>query len=449
MTIFKQLLVQLILILLNALFAATELAMVSINEKKVRAQAEDGDKKAKKLLRVIEDPNKFLSAIQVGITLAGFLGSAFAADTFAEMLTGFWVSHSTFAAAHAGAINTVSVVLITLVLSYFTLVLGELVPKRIAMKHKDKLARAMCGVISGLTTVLKPVIWFLAVSTNGVLRLFGINPHEKEEAVSEEDIVIMLDAGADEGTLKQDDIEYIKNVFKLEHLCAADVMTQRKSLVAVPRDIEEDALLTLIEEEGYSRIPVYEEDVDHIIGILHAKQYLLNRGKPDFKLEDVLMPPEYVPETARLDTLLKDMQDKRMHLCVVVNEYGMTIGVVSMEDIIEELLGEIFDEADDAEVPQAITQTGERTYLAQTDVSVDEFFSFFEIEKDESIESNTLNGWLTERCGCIPEVGYVLEHGALRITVTEADSLATRVVAVEVRETVEESDAEDGEKETV
>lgn len=449
MTIFKQLLLQLVLILLNALFAATELAMVSINEKKVRAQAEDGDKKAKKLLRVIEDPNKFLSAIQVGITLAGFLGSAFAADTFAQMLTGFWVSHSDFAAAHAGAINTVSVVLITLILSYFTLVLGELVPKRIAMKHKDKLARAMCGVISGMTTVLKPVIWFLAVSTNGVLRLFGINPHEKEEAVSEEDIVIMLDAGADEGTLKQDDIEYIKNVFKLEHLCAADVMTQRKSLVAAPRDIEEDALLALIEEEGYSRIPVYEEDVDHIIGILHAKQYLLNRGKPDFKLEDVLMPPEYVPETARLDTLLKDMQDKRMHLCVVVNEYGMTIGVISMEDIIEELLGEIFDEADDAEAPQAIAQTGERTYLAQTDVSVDEFFSFFEIEKDESIESNTLNGWLTERCGCIPEVGYVLEHEALRITVTEADSLATRAVTVEVRETVEESDAEDGEKEAV
>ena len=356
------------------------------------------------------------------------------------MLTDFWVARSAFAAAHAGVINTVSVVLITLILSYFTLVLGELVPKRIAMKHKDKLARAMCGVISGLTTVLKPVIWFLAVSTNGVLRLFGINPHEKEESVSEEDIVIMLDAGADEGTLKQDDIEYIKNVFKLEHLCAADVMTQRKSLVAAPRDISEEDLITLIEQEGYSRIPIYEEDVDHIVGILHAKQYLLARTKPDFKLDDVLMPPEYVPETARLDTLLKDMQDKRIHMVIVVNEYGMTIGVVSMEDIIEELLGEIFDEADDEEAPQAIAQTGESIYLAQTDVSVDEFFDFFEIDKDESIESNTLNGWLTERCGCIPEVGFVLEHDVLRITVTEADSLTTRKATVEVLARDEDAD---------
>lgn len=448
MTIFKQLLLQFVLILLNALFAATELAMVSINEKKVRAQAEDGDKKAKKLLQVIEDPNKFLSAIQVGITLAGFLGSAFAADTFAEMLTDSWVARSAFAAAHAGVINTVSVVLITLILSYFTLVLGELVPKRIAMKHKDKLARAMCGVISGLTTVLKPVIWFLAVSTNGVLRLCGINPHEKEETVSEEDIVIMLDAGADEGTLKQDDIEYIKNVFKLEHLCAADVMTQRKSLIAAPRDIEEDALLTLIEEEGYSRIPVYEEDIDHIIGILHAKQYLLLRDKPGFKLEDALMPPEFVPETARLDMLLKDMQEKRIHMAVVVNEYGMTIGVISMEDIIEELLGEIFDEVDDENEPKAITQTGERLYEAATDVSVDEFFEFFELQKDDSIESNTLNGWLTERCGCIPEVGFVLEHEALRVTVTEADGLAARRVTVEVVERSEDGDAAE-EKESV
>ena len=444
MTIFKQLLLQLVLILLNALFAATELAMVSVNEKKVRARAEDGDKKAKKLLRVIEDPNKFLSAIQVGITLAGFLGSAFAADTFAQMLTDFWVQHSAFAAAHVGMINTVSVVLITLILSYFTLVLGELVPKRIAMKHKDKLARVMCGVISGLATVLRPVIWFLAVSTNGVLRLFGINPNEKDDAVSEEDIVIMLDAGADEGTLKQDDIEYIKNVFKLEHLSAADVMTQRKSLVAVRADITKEEMLTLIEQEGYSRMPVYEQDLDHIIGIVHAKQYLLHCDKSDFDLKAVLMPPEFVPETARLDVLLKDMQDKRSHMAVVVNEYGMTIGVVTMEDIIEELLGEIFDEVDE-EAPGAIVAAGERIYTAVTDVSVDEFFDFFGLDADETIESNTLNGWLTERCGCIPEVGYVLEYANLRITVTEADDLAARKATVEVLEiarNVEENEDE-------
>ncbi len=445
MVIVKQLLLQFVLILLNALFAATELAMVSINEKKVRAQAEDGDKKAKKLLKVIEDPNKFLSAIQVGITLAGFLGSAFAADTFANMLTEAMVTRFN-AAAYQGVINTVSVVLITLILSYFTLVLGELVPKRIAMRHKDKLARAMCGIISGLTTVLKPVIWFLAVSTNGVLRLFGIDPNEKEESVSEEDIVIMLDAGADEGTLKQDDIEYIKNVFKLEHRSAADIMTLRSALVAVPKDIEKERLVALIEEEGYSRIPVYDEDIDHIIGILHAKNYLLKHNTKDFKIEDVLIAPEFVPETVRLDALFKDMQKNRTHMVVVLNEYAMTLGVVTMEDIIEELVGEIFDEADD-EATHVFLPDGENAYRLQTGVSVDEFFEFFSLDKNEEIESTTVNGWLAEQCGNIPEVGYAFDYENLSITVTEADEQRTCEVRVEVHELLNEEGEANAENE--
>ena len=193
----QQLLLQLILILLNAFFAATEIALLSVNEKKVRSLAEEGDKKAKKLIKIIDDPTKFLSAIQVGITLAGFLGSAFAADNFADKLTAFIVSAFNAPAAFVETIDTVSVIVITLILSYFTLVLGELVPKRIAMKHKEKLANGVCGFMTAVTTVLRPIIWFLTASTNLVLRLFGIDPNEKEEAVSEEDIVVMLDAGAD------------------------------------------------------------------------------------------------------------------------------------------------------------------------------------------------------------------------------------------------------------
>ena len=206
----KQLLLQFILILLNAFFAATEIAVISLNEKKVKAKAEDGDKKAVKMLKMIEEPTRFLSTIQIGITLAGFLGSAFAADNFAEHLSKFMITVFNVSSANAEVINTVSVILITLILSFFTLVLGELVPKRVAMRHKEKLAELFCGIISFLAVALKPVIWLLTASTNGVLRLFGINPDEKEEPVSEEDIVIMLDAGVDEGSLKEDDIEYIK-----------------------------------------------------------------------------------------------------------------------------------------------------------------------------------------------------------------------------------------------
>ena len=185
MDIFYQLLLQFILILLNAFFAATEIAIISLNEKKVKARAEEGDKKAVKMLNIIKDPTKFLSTIQIGITLAGFLGSAFAADNFAERLSGWLVTTFNVSAQGASVINTVSVIIITLMLSYFTLVLGELVPKRWAMKHKEKLANGVCGVISVLTVILKPVIWFLTVSTNGVLRLFGVNPNEKEESTAQ------------------------------------------------------------------------------------------------------------------------------------------------------------------------------------------------------------------------------------------------------------------------
>lgn len=434
----QQLLLQFILILLNAFFAATEIALISLNEKKIRALADDGDKKAKKLIKIINDPTKFLSAIQVGITLAGFLGSAFAADNFAEKLTGFLVSTFNVSEEYIGTIDTVSVIVITLILSYFTLVLGELVPKRIAMKHKEKLANGVCGMISVLTTVLKPIIWFLTVSTNLVLRLFGIDPHAKDDAVSEEDIVVMLDAGADEGTLDKDDIAYIKNVFKLERLSAADIMTPRSSVVAVPEDISESDLLSIIEEEGYSRIPVYADSLDKIVGVLHTRNYLLKRTARDFKLEDVLIAPEFVPETIRLDALFKDMQETHTHMVLVVNEYGHTSGIVTMEDIIEELVGEIWDEQDEATEP--IMPMGEDTYRVLSSISIDDFFEYFSLEKSEDIESTTVNGWLSEVCGNIPETGFGFDYANLSISVTLADEQMTHEILVKIMPKVEKND---------
>ena len=434
----QQLLLQFILILLNAFFAATEIALISLNEKKIRSLADDGDKKAKKLIKIIDDPTKFLSAIQVGITLAGFLGSAFAADNFAEKLTGFLVSTFSVSEEYIGTIDTVSVIVITLILSYFTLVLGELVPKRIAMKHKEKLANGVCGMISVLTTVLKPIIWFLTVSTNLVLRLFGIDPHAKDDAVSEEDIVVMLDAGADEGTLDKDDIAYIKNVFKLERLSAADIMTPRSSVVAVPEDISESDLLSIIEEEGYSRIPIYAESLDKIVGVLHTRNYLLKRTARDFKLEDVLIAPEFVPETIRLDALFKDMQETHTHMVLVVNEYGHTSGIVTMEDIIEELVGEIWDEQDEATEP--IMPMGEDTYRVLSSISIDDFFEYFSLEKSEDIESTTVNGWLSEVCGNIPETGFGFDYANLSISVTLADEQMTHEILVKIMPKVEKND---------
>lgn len=443
--IIKQLLLQLVLILLNAFFAATEIAVISLNENKIKALADDGDKKASKMLKIIKDPTQFLSTIQIGITLAGFLGSAFAADNFSSRLTARLIDAFNINPTHAGKIQTVSVIITTLILSYFTLILGELVPKRIAMRHKEKLARAVCGIVSGLTVILKPIIWFLTVSTNAVLRLFGINPNDKEEAVSEEDIVIMLDAGGDEGTLKQDDINYIKNVFKLEHLCAADIMTHRSALVAVPDDISSKDLLDIIENEGYSRIPVYHDSVDHIIGILHANEYLLKHDRENFKLTDILHDPEFVPETIRLDKLFKEMQTEHNHMSVVVNEYGLTLGIVTMEDVIEELVGEIWDEKDEVE-SDPIVPDGENKYRVKTSVSLEDFFDFFSIKNEGDFESSTVNGWLSECCGNIPEVGYEMTYENLGIIVTQADEQMTHEIEVTVIPTPDDEEDDDDEK---
>ena len=433
--IVQQLFLQLILILLNAFFAATEIAVISLNEKKVKARAEDGDKKAAKMLAMIEEPTRFLSTIQIGITLAGFLGSAFAADNFAERLTDFAVKAFHATPAQVGLIDAVSVVVITLILSFFTLVLGELVPKRVAMKHKEKLAEAVCGPIMALATVLKPIIWLLTISTNAVGRLFGIKPNEKDETVSEEDIVLMLDAGADEGTLDENDIEYIKNVFKLDGMTAGEVMTPRRSMVLVSGDAEQAEILQIIEEEGYSRIPVYAESTDNIVGILHARDYLLQHNRAGFTLEQVMLEPMFVPDTMHLDVLLKDMQKEHRHLVVVVNEYGETAGLVTIEDILEELVGEIWDENEEA--IEDFVQLSDTTYRVLCAATVEEFFEYFSLEPSEETESTTVNGWLAEMIGNIPEQGDAFEYENLSIKVTKADELMAQEITVQVNKTQE------------
>lgn len=436
-----QLILQVVLILLNAFFAATEIAVISLNEKKVKARAEDGDKKAKTMLKMIEEPTRFLSTIQIGITLAGLLGAAFAADNFAEGLSNAIVEAFNIPREQAGIINTAAVVLITIILSFFTLVLGELVPKRVAMKYKEKLSEAICGIIAGLATILKPIIWLLTVSTNGILRLFGIDPHEKEDPVSEEDIVLMLDAGADEGSLDQSDITYIKNVFKLDGMTAEDVMTPRRAMVLISEDAPAQDIVSVIENEGYSRIPVYSETTDNIVGILYARDFLLRYQRPGFKLSDVMFQPTFVPETAHLDALFKDMQKEHNHIVVVVNEYGEAAGIVTMEDILEEIVGDIWDESD--EEVDDFTPLGDDLYSVRCSANIEDFFEFFNLEPDEETEVTTVNGWIIEKTGVIPEVGDSFDYEHLTITVTKADDLMTHEITVKVHERAGEGEAQE------
>lgn len=427
---FGQLLLQLILILLNAFFAVTEIAVISLNENKVKAKANEGNRKAAKMLKMIEEPTGFLSTIQIGITLAGFLGSAFAADNFAERLSAFLISTFDISGGLAETIDTISVILITLILSFFTLVFGELVPKRIAMKHKGKLAEYVCGTISTLAVALKPIIWLLTISTNGILRLFGIDPNEKEDSVSEEDIVIMLDAGADEGTLDEDDIEYIKNVFKLDRLTAEDVMTHKKNVVYISDKASNEDIINKIQTEGFSRIPVYSDNSDSITGILFARDYLLNYDKPGFKINNAMIEPYFAPETMKLDLLFKNMQKSHTHMSIIVNEYGTFSGIVTMEDILEELVGEIWDESDEA--IEEIKKLTDDTYSVMCSISTEDFFEFFNITPDEESEATTVNGWITEKCGDIPQKGYTFDYENISIIVTKANNVMTTEINVKV-----------------
>ena len=268
----SHLLLQFVLILINAFFAATEIAVISINENKVRKQAEEGDKKAAQMLRLAESPSDFLSTIQVCITLGGFLASAFAASNIASRITRSMVDGG-FTLLSEQALGTVSTIVITIILSYFTLVLGELTPKRIAMQYPEKVARLTSRVIIVVQVVFKPIVWLLSVSTNGLLRLIRINPHPDKDIVTEEEIRLMVDIGGEKGTIQEDEREMIENIFEFNNITAEYVMVHRMDVVAIHVEDTFAEILETIRESGLSRFPVYDEDIDDIIGIMNTRDF--------------------------------------------------------------------------------------------------------------------------------------------------------------------------------
>lgn len=435
-SILPQLLLQLVLIAVNALFAATEIAVISLNETKVRRMAEGGDRKAAKMLRMVTEPTGFLSTIQICITLAGFLGSAFAADNFSDKLVNWLINDCEVSGVSPSALDTISVIIITLVLSYFTLVLGELVPKRIAMKRPEGIARAVSGLMIGMTTVLRPVIWLLTVSTNGVLRLCGIDPKDNAEEVSEEEIIMMLDEGEEAGSIESGEKELIKNVFSLNDTTAEDVMVHRSQVAFLKRDDARTTLLNEIAESGYSRFPVYGENIDDIVGILYAKTYLTAQSRGErCEMKDFLMPPRFVHASTHINRILLDMQREHAHMAVVVDDYGGVIGIITLEDILEELVGEIWDESD--EVIENIRERPDGSY----DINGSTRLSDMCESVGCSIDSNadTVGGWVTETLGGIPASGESFECSGMLVTVEATDE--RRVLEVNVNVSILREDA--------
>ena len=435
-SILPQLLLQLVLIAVNALFAATEIAVISLNETKVRRMAEGGDRKAAKMLRMVTEPTGFLSTIQICITLAGFLGSAFAADNFSDKLVNWLINDCGVSGVSPSALDTISVIIITLVLSYFTLVLGELVPKRIAMKRSESIARAVSGLMIAMTAALRPIIWLLTVSTNGVLRLCGIDPEDNAEEVSEEEIIMMLDEGEEAGSIESGEKELIKNVFSLNDTTAEDVMVHRSQVAFLKRDDARTTLLNEIAESGYSRFPVYGENIDDIVGILYAKTYLTAQSRGEqCEMKDFLMPPRFVHASTHINRILLDMQREHAHMAVVVDDYGGVIGIITLEDILEELVGEIWDESD--EVIENIRERPDGSY----DINGSTRLSDMCESVGCSIDSNadTVGGWVTEMLGGIPESGESFECSGMLVTVEATDE--RRVLEVNVNVSILREDS--------
>ncbi len=401
-----------VLILINAFFAAAEIAVISLSETKLKKQVEEGDKKAAKLLRLTQTPDHFLSAIQIAITLAGFLSSAFAADSFSDPLVSWMVDDLGVTVLEPAALNDLMVVLITLVLSYFSLVLGELVPKRIAMKRTEGVARFTAGAVSAVAGVFRPVIWLLSISTNGVLRLLGIDPRADQEDVSEDEIRMMVDLGEERGAIEASEKELIENIFEFNNTTAEDVMVHRTDMVLVWAQDGPDEVLRIIRESGRSRFPVYEEDADDIVGILNTRDLLLNaqeeRPKP---LLALLRPAYFVPDSVRTDVLFRDMQSKKVHMAIVVDEYGGTSGLVTMEDLLEEIVGNIYDEFDPLE-EKDIEQVEPGIWKASGGCDLERVAQALEVELPEEERSDTLGGLVFAQLSVIPEDGSQLEVDA-------------------------------------
>ncbi len=393
-----QLLLQLFLILLNAFFACSEIAIISINDTKLRRLADSGHKSALALAKLTKQPARFLATIQVGITLAGFLGSAFAADNFSDRLTDAIIAGGS--KMDPATLDTIMLIAITLVLSYFTLVLGELVPKRIAMKKPEPIALAVGRVIYFVSKVATPLVWLLTASTNGLLRLLRINPHAEDNQVTEEEIRIMVDIGEEKGAIAPEEGEMIDNVLELSEKTAVELMTPRTDLEVLWLEDSPEQWEELIFSTNHSRYPVCGEDMDEIVGFLHVRDYFRNMRSDQPKgLKELLRAAYLVPETVTADVLLREMKLNKTHMAVVVDEYGGTSGVITMENLLEEIVGQIEDEHDD-EGPD-IVETGEGHWRARGYIDLGSLSEATGLELPEG-DYDTLGGLIFSRLSCIP-----------------------------------------------
>jgi len=401
-----RLLLLLLLIAVNAVFSCSEIAVISINDAKLERLSDEGNRKARRLVALTSQPAKFFATVQIGITLAGFLSSAFAADSFSARIMRWFVGIGS--ALPGSVLKTVSVVIITLILSYITLVLGELVPKRIAMKNAEAIGLALSGVVYVVSKLFTPIVWLLTVSANAILRLFRIDPNADDEKITEEEIRIMVDAGSEKGAIDVEEKEFINNLFDFNDIKADRIMTHRTDVSMLWLEESDAEWEKTILESRFSIYPVCEDSPDNIVGVLNTKDYfrLKDRGRENV-MQNAVKPPQFVPETTRADILLRNMRKNHNHFAVVLDDYGGMSGIVTINDLLEQLVGDLEDDVTLVEKPP-IERIDAQTWLVSGAAPLDEVAEAVGAPLPLD-EYETFAGMVFDMLGSIPEDGSTLD----------------------------------------
>ena len=421
-----------VLILVNAFFAMSEIAIISLNDNMIDKLAEEGHKKAKLIKKLTENPSNFLSTIQIGVTLAGFLTSASASTTFAEMLADAVMK--TAPNLPRGIIEGVSVVVITVIMSYFSLVLGELAPKRMGMQKPEEIAYKVVGILLIVKKFTTPFVKILSLSTNAVVRLCGFDPNASDDVVTEEEIRMMVDVGEEKGVIENIQKEMINNIFEFDDIDVTDIMTHRTDMIAVEDTESLEELVNLSIEHGYSRIPVYHEDQDNIIGIVYVKDLLkyVSKAMPENESPKTLMREAYyVPSSKNCGKLFNEMTEKRLQMAVVVDEYGGTAGIVTMEDLVEAIVGNIKDEYDDEE--EEIVEESENIFTIDGTTYIEEVNELVGDIIPEG-DYDTLGGFIISLLDFLPQDGDMNEvvYENLKFTILDVEDRRIGKVRVEI-----------------
>lgn len=446
-SIFMMIVFQIILIMLNAVFACAEIAVISMNDTKLSKLVSAGDKRAIRLTKLTARPAKFLATIQVAITLSGFLGSAFAAENFSGKIVNWLVGLGV--KLDPGVLDTLAVVFITLILSYFTLVFGELVPKQVAMRKAEKIALGISGPIRGISVLFAPIVGLLTISTNGVLRLMGIDPNAVQEEAGEEEIRMMVDVGNEKGTIDDEERDFIENVFEFDNLTIEEIITHRTDVTMLDTNDSVEVWDSIINNTSYTYYPICDGTPDEIVGVLNTKLYfrLLDKSRESI-MKNAVSPAYFVPETLKADTLFRNMKKEGEHFAVVLDEYGGVSGIVTIKNLIEELVGDLREnEVENGETETAI-QIEESVWQADGGIMLDELSEL--VGKNfTSEEYDTLNGLIFHTLGEAPETGDEMEIPGALITVTEVQNHLVKTAILKLVDENEDDESENKEKEEV